>query len=108
MVFIGRQTRAGRTAISHKYRSVQYERPSSSPWRALRPIDAHTVADKSADSSIESAKVVLEPTSIWGNPCGAFAICCRPYGSKKREDFIDKKKEGRIYRQEDCCAGNAY
>ena len=36
-----------------------YEEPSSLPWRALRPIDAPTAADKSADSSIESAKVVL-------------------------------------------------
>ena len=36
-----------------------YEKQSSSPWPALRPIDAHTAAEQSADSSIESAKVVL-------------------------------------------------
>src|SRR6202158_2668584 len=40
-------------------RCRQFERPSSSPWRALRPTDAHTAAGKSADHSIESAKVVL-------------------------------------------------
>src|SRR5271157_4591135 len=41
-----------------------YEKPSSPPWRALRPTDARTAAGKSADRSIESAKVVLEPFSI--------------------------------------------
>src|SRR5208282_6383655 len=35
------------------------EKPSSPPWPALRPTDAHTAAGKSADRSIESAKVVL-------------------------------------------------
>ena len=36
-----------------------FEKPSSSPWPALRPIDARIAAGKSADRSIESAKVVL-------------------------------------------------
>jgi hypothetical protein len=36
-----------------------YEKPSSPPWRALRPTNARTAAGKSADRSIESAKVVL-------------------------------------------------
>ena len=35
------------------------EKPSSPPWPAVRPTDAHTAAGKSADRSIESAKVVL-------------------------------------------------
>ena len=40
-------------------RCRRYEKQSSSPWPALRPTDAHTAAGKSADRSIESAKVVL-------------------------------------------------
>src|SRR4249919_1336438 len=35
------------------------EKPSSPPWPALRPTDAHTAAGKSAHRSIETAKVVL-------------------------------------------------
>src|SRR5208337_800498 len=41
-----------------------YEKPSSPPWRALRPTDVHTAADKSADRSVESAKVVLRPEDL--------------------------------------------
>src|SRR5277367_3970327 len=48
-----------------------YEKSSSQPWRALRPTDARTAADKSADRSNESAKVVLEQRRLRPRPpCG--------------------------------------
>ena len=50
----GKRTSAGRLNRPNR----TYEKPSSS-WRALRTTDARTAAGKSADRSIESAKVVL-------------------------------------------------
>src|SRR5271168_1530083 len=41
-----------------------YEKRSSPPWPALRLTDAHTAAGKSADRSIESAKVVLDTPDL--------------------------------------------
>src|SRR4029077_17015026 len=41
-------------------RCRRYEKPSSSPWPALRPTDAHTAIGKSIDCSIKSPKEVLE------------------------------------------------
>src|SRR4249920_2625454 len=40
------------------------EKPSSPPWPALRPTDAHTAAGKSAHRSIETAKVVLDGVGL--------------------------------------------
>ena len=44
------------------------EKPSSPPWPALRPTDAHTAAGKSAHRSIETAKVVLDDSLVVVSP----------------------------------------